>query len=159
MAYLIDGNNLIGHLKEGSGVGDPASRAELAAKLLAFQRVRRTKIILVFDGRPPDEGPRIEVNPKFTILSPEAGESADDVIRKRILRQADKRRFFVVSSDREIRDFAKARGIRDLGAAEFGRELKKALREQRNRKEMRKPVESPSPLEVRLWGEVFRTKR
>ncbi len=159
MAYLIDGNNLIGHLKEGAGVGDPGNRAELTAKLLAFQQVRRTKIILVFDGRPPDEGPRIEVNPKFAILSPEPGESADDVIQRLILRQADKRRFFVVSSDREIRDFAKAHGVRDLSAAEFGRELKKALREQRNRKEMRKTTESPSPLEVRLWGEVFRTKK
>jgi len=158
MAYLIDGNNLIGHLKAGAGVGDPENRAELMATLLAFQQVLRTKIILVFDGRPPDEGPRIEVNPKFAILSPEPGESADAVIQRLILRQADKRQFFVVSSDREIRDFAKAHGVRDLGAAEFGRELRKALRERRNRKEMRKTTESPSPLEVRLWGEVFRKK-
>jgi predicted RNA-binding protein with PIN domain len=159
MAYLIDGNNLIGHLKEGAGVGEPGSRAEITAKLLVFQQVRRTKIILVFDGRPPDEGSGIEVNPKFSILSPEPGESADDVIQQRILRQADKRRFFVVSSDREIRDFARAHGVRDLSAAEFGRELRKALREQRNRKEMRKASESPSPLEVRLWGEVFQMKK
>jgi len=158
MAYLIDGNNLIGHLKAGAGVGDPENRAELMATLLDFQQVRRTKIILVFDGRPPDEGPRIEVNPKFAILSPEPGESADAVIQRLILRQADKRRFFVVSSDREIRDFARAHGVRDLSAAEFGRELRKALRERRNRKEVRKTTESPSPLEVRLWGEVFRKK-
>ncbi|MGA2363251.1 MAG: NYN domain-containing protein [Candidatus Aminicenantales bacterium] len=157
MAYLIDGNNLLGRiapheLKERSG------REGLVGRLLGFQKVTHSRIHLVFDGNPERERTAVAVNPKFTILYPGEGQSADDVIEDVILRLTDRRRFFVVSSDRAIRECAKANGVTAVTSEVFARELKTALKERKKQKEMEKRVEAPSPLEVNLWDEVFKSK-
>ena len=51
MAYLIDGNNLLGHLFPGAH-RDPDNRLKLVRRLIAFQRFTRSRVILVFDGPP-----------------------------------------------------------------------------------------------------------
>ena len=155
MAYLIDGNNLLGRvapheLRERSG------RDGLVVKLLAFQKVTRSRILLVYDGNPERERTEVPVNPKFTILRPGEGQSADDVIEDVVRRLTDRRRFFVVSSDRAVRDFAKASGVVPVTSEEFAAELKAALKERKKQKELEKRVDSPSPLEVDLWDEVFK---
>jgi predicted RNA-binding protein with PIN domain len=157
MAYLIDGNNLLGRiapheLRERSG------RDGLVARLLAFQRVTRARIRLVFDGNPDEKPTDIVVNPKFTIHYPGEGQSADDVIRDMILRQTDRRRFFVVSSDRAIREMAKKKGIEAVTSDAFARELKAAIKEGKKRRELEKRTEVPTGLEIDLWDEVFRSK-
>lgn len=157
MAYLIDGNNLLGRiapheLRERSG------RDGLVARLLAFQRVTRARIRLVFDGNPDEKPTDIVVNPKFTIHYPGEGQSADDVIRDMVLRQTDRRRFFVVSSDRAIREMAKKKGIEAVTSDTFARELKAAIKEGKKRRELEKRTEIPTGLEIDLWDEVFRSK-
>ena len=157
MAYLIDGNNLLGRvapeeLRERSG------RDGLVVKLLAFQKVTHTRIRLVFDGHPEKDRTEVPVNPKFTILYPGEGQSADDVIEDILRRLTDRRRFFVVSSDRAVREFAKESGVTAVTSEEFAKELKAALKERKKQKEMEKHVDSPSPLEVNLWDEVFKSK-
>jgi hypothetical protein len=157
MAYLIDGNNLLGRvapeeLRQRSG------RGALVAKLLAFQKVTRTRLHLVFDGNPERERTEVPVNPKFTVLYPGEGETADDVIEDVVRRLTDRRRFFVVSSDRAVREFAKASGVTAVTSEEFARELKAAIKERRKQKELEKHVRTPSPLEVDLWDEVFKAK-
>jgi predicted RNA-binding protein with PIN domain len=157
MAYLIDGNNLLGRLASHE-LKEPGGREGLVARLLAFQKVTRTRILLVFDGKPRGEETSVPVNPKFTILFPDQGKSADDVIKDAIGRQTDRRHFFVVSSDRDIRDFARKSGLRSVTSDEFVRELKTALKERKKQREMEKRSESPSPLEIDLWNEVFKRK-
>jgi predicted RNA-binding protein with PIN domain len=157
MAYLIDGNNLLGRiapheLRERSG------RDGLVVRLLAFQRVTRARIHLVFDGNPEVTPTDIAVNPKFTIHYPGAGQSADDVIRDMMTAQTDKRRFFVVTSDRAIRELAKKRGLEAVPSDAFARELKAAIKEGKKRRELEKRTETPTGLEVDLWDEVFRSK-
>jgi predicted RNA-binding protein with PIN domain len=157
MAYLIDGNNLLGRiapheLRERSG------RDGLVVRLLAFQRVTRARIHLVFDGNPEETPTDIAVNPKFTIHYPGAGRSADDVIRDMLAAQTDRRRFFVITSDRAIRDLAKKRGLEAVTSDIFARELKAAIKEGKKRRELEKRAETPTGLEVDLWDEVFRSK-
>lgn len=157
MAYLIDGNNLLGRIAPDE-LRQRSGRDGLVVKLLAFQRVTRTRIHLVFDGNPERERTEVPVNPKFTILYPGEGQSADDVIEDVIRRLTDRRRFFVVSSDRAVREFAKENGVTPVASELFAKELKAALKERRKQKEMEKHVDSPSPLEVDLWDEVFKKK-
>jgi predicted RNA-binding protein with PIN domain len=157
MAYLIDGNNLLGRIAPHE-LREKGGREGLVGRLLAFQRVTRTRIHLVFDGNPEETPTDIPVNPKFTIHYPGAGGSADDVIRDMILRQADKRRFFVVSSDRAIRELAKKRGVVSVPSDIFARELKSAIKEGKKRRELDKRTEAPTSLEIELWDEVFRSK-
>jgi predicted RNA-binding protein with PIN domain len=157
MAYLIDGNNLLGRiapheLRERSG------REGLVVRLLAFQRVTRSRIHLVFDGNPEATPTDIVVNPKFTIHYPGEGQSADDVIKDMIGRQTDRRRFFVVSSDRAIRDMARKKGLESVTSDVFARELKAVLKEGKTLRELEKRSVAPTGLEVDLWSEVFKSK-
>ena len=157
MAYLIDGNNLLGRiapheLRERSG------REGLVVRLLAFQRVTRARIHLVFDGNPEVTPTDIAVNPKFTVHYPGEGQSADDVIKDMIAGQTDRRRFFVVTSDRAIREMARKKGIETVTSDEFARELKAAIKEGKKRRELEKRTEAPTELEVDLWKEVFKSK-
>ncbi len=157
MAYLIDGNNLLGRiapheLRERSG------REGLVVRLLAFQRVTRARIHLVFDGNPEVTPTDIVVNPKFTIHYPGEGGSADDVIKDMIARQTDRRRFFVVSSDRAIREMAKKKGLEAVTSDVFARELKAAIKEGKTRRELEKRAEAPTDLEIDLWNDVFKPK-
>jgi predicted RNA-binding protein with PIN domain len=159
MPYLIDGNNLIGHIPDLS-LGDRESRFLLVSRLRRFQKIKNTRVILVFDG-PPQEGLGTyhnSVSP-FSIAHPEPGESADSLIEEFIREQTDLRRFFVVSSDREIRYFARKHGAKSIDCAAFYLELKGILRESREEAELQKNDEPPTPLEVRQWDDVFRTKK
>jgi predicted RNA-binding protein with PIN domain len=158
MPYLIDGNNLIGNIPDLS-LGDRESRSQLVSRLRKYQRIKNTRVVVVFDGAPEmsliagsaDQGP-------LSVLFPEPGRSADTLIEEIIGKETDLRRFFVVSSDREIRYSARKHGAKSLDCAEFHRDLKKALREYREDSELQKEVESPTPLEVRQWKEVFGKK-
>ena len=158
MAYLIDGNNLLGRiapheLRERSG------RDGLVVRLLAFQRVTRARIHLVFDGNPEQTPTDIVVNPKFTVHYPGEGQSADDIIKDMIGRQTDRRRFFVVSSDRAIRELARKKGLEAVTSDVFARELKAVLKEGKKLRELEKRSDAPTDLEVDLWNEVFKSKR
>jgi len=157
MAYLIDGNNLLGRIAPHE-LREKGGREGLVVRLLAFQRVTRARIHLVFDGNPEPTPTDVPVNPKFTIHYPGAGGSADDVIRDMIERQTDRRRFFVVSSDRAIREMAKKRGLEAVTSDAFARELKATIKEGKKMRELEKRTEIPSSLEVKLWDEVFKSK-
>jgi predicted RNA-binding protein with PIN domain len=157
MAYLIDGNNLLGRIAPHE-LRERTGRDGLVVRLLAYQRVTRARIHLVFDGNPEQTPTDVVVNAKFIIHYPGAGQSADDVIRDMISRQTDRRRFFVVSTDRAIRELAKKNGLESLTSDVFARELKTVLKEGKKRRELEKRTEAPTELEVDLWGEVFRSK-
>jgi len=157
MPYLIDGNNVIGQAAD-LDLADPRSHDALILKLLAFQRVTRKRIRLVFDGPRDAEPAVVAVNEKFTVHHPAPGETADDVLEAMMARGLDRRQTVVVSSDRGVRDIARAHGLRTLTAPEFVREVKSALRERRAARELEKRERPPSPLETRLWSEVFRSK-
>ncbi|MDH4198531.1 MAG: NYN domain-containing protein [Candidatus Aminicenantes bacterium] len=157
MPYLIDGNNIIGFAAD-LDLRDPRSRDGLILKLLAFQRVTRKRIRLVFDGPAEGEPAVLAVNDKFTVHHPSPGESADDVLEAMMAGGVDRRQTVVVSSDRGLRDFARARGLRTLTAPEFNREVRAALRERRTAREFEKHDRPPSPLETKLWDEVLRSK-
>jgi predicted RNA-binding protein with PIN domain len=158
MAYLIDGNNFLGHTVPAAH-RDPQHRYELAQKLLIFQRLTRSRVILVFDGAPDpylsDE--RLQ-SKRFTVLFPPRGAAADTIIRELLESLTDLRRFFLVSSDRELKSFGRSRGAAVLTCGEFDGMLKEVLKKNKALRELTKTAENPSPLEVRLWTDVFTKK-
>ncbi len=159
MPYLIDGNNLIGHIPDLS-LADRQSRFQLVSQLDRLQKIKNTRVIVVFDG-PPEEGLMTGSadHGLLSVVYPERGKSADNIIEEIIRKQTDLRRFFVVSSDREIRYFTRKLGAKSLDCAEFHRILKGALREFRKDAELQKDEEAPTPLEIRQWNDVFRKKQ
>ncbi len=159
MPYLIDGNNLIGHIPD-LDLGDRSSRFQLISRLLRFQKINNTRVIVAFDGPPDDRLDNSGSHPSpVSVLFPETGQNADAVIEAVIQRQTDLRRFFVVSSDREIRHFARRQGAKSIDCAEFYKEMKAAQKEYRDQAELEKENEDLSPLEIKQWGEVFKSKK
>jgi hypothetical protein len=92
---------------------------------------------------------------EFTILWPDREESADAVIKKWVERQTDKRYLTVVSSDREIRTFARLNRARLLDCKEFHKLLAATLKEYKESKSLDKQDTDLSPLELVHWLEIF----
>ena len=159
MAYLIDGNNLLGFLFPGWH-RDPENKLKLVRRLIAFHRSKRDRIILVFDGAPvPDPAEMALPEERFTILYPDRGSSADSIISELLAAGGDKRHLMVVSSDRAIRTAARLAGARSLTGREFSAELNRTLRERRAEREMDKSEPPPTALETRLWSQVFKERK
>jgi predicted RNA-binding protein with PIN domain len=157
--YLIDGNNFIGHLSSES-LKDPHSRHHLISRLLNFQKVKKTRIMLVFDGPPdPDLSDKAFNGIPFSVIYPPEDQNADSVIKEIISRQTDLRQFYVVSSDREIKYNARSQGAKSLSCQEFNRQLKEALKEYRKNAEMEKHVQTPTPLEIEYLTHIFKKKK
>ncbi len=159
MAYLIDGNNFIGYSSPRS-LRDPQAKYRLVSRLLIFQSQKKTRVLLVFDGT-PDLNLIGETFQKknFSVIFPPFGTNADETIKKIISKQTDLRRFFVVSSDHEIKRFAKSKKATPLSSKEFNRELQTALKEHRKSLEIEKKVTSLSPLEINQWLKIFKDEK
>lgn len=158
MAYLIDGNNFIGHISP-LDLKDPQSKYNLVSRLLIFQRIKKTKVFLVFDGPPdPNIAERDLHEKSLFVFYPSFEHNADMVIKEIISKQTDLRRFYVVSSDREIRTYAKSNGASTLNCKDFNRRLKEALKEYKKISALEKNVSEPSPLEVNHWIDIFKRK-
>lgn len=159
MAYLIDGNNFIGHTSP-TELRDPQNKYKLIAKLFIFNKIKKSKIIVVFDG-PPDPEITDQNFPQgsLTVLYPDRGQNADRIIKDIISKRARERRFYVVSSDREIKDYARDNGIKPMTCREFNKQLKEVLKENKSLKEMDKDNQPPSPLEIDHWIDIFNKKR
>jgi predicted RNA-binding protein with PIN domain len=159
MAYLIDGNNFLGFAFPGQH-RDPENRMALVRKLLAFRKFTGSRVVLVFDGRVSDDLAALAGGEeKFRVIQPPEDASADDVIRDVIDRQKDRRRLFVVSSDREIRSYAREAGAQPLTCRDFAVELKGVLKVRKLKREMDKPEPRASAMELGLWIDVFGDKR
>jgi hypothetical protein len=115
MAHLlIDGYNLIGIAHKDL----EKARQDLIRKLYNYANTKGHNITLVFDGW--KSGQKDETNSKVgnvTVIYSKLGEKADFVIKK-ILSSATKP-WIVVSSDREISDFAERKGFAAVTSDEF----------------------------------------
>ncbi len=158
MAYLIDGNNLLGKVAPYE-LRDKSGRHTLISQLTAFQRVTRRRIHLVFDGGRDEDLVSLPMGPKFTVLFPPRGHSADELISDIMAGQKDRRQLVLVSSDRRLRDLARAGGFAVIKSEEFARLLKPAMKERGRQKSMEKKVEGASPLELSLWEDAMRKKK
>ncbi len=158
MGYLVDGNNVLGHLFPDEP-RDRRSRYLLVSRLMVFQKVKKQRLELVFDGPPDQDLAGIHSRQKkFFVRFPATGQKADDVIKDVIGRQKDFRHFFLVTSDRELRDFARARGAKTLSVREFRVLVNKILRERRPAAELEKKATTLTPFEINLWLDTFGRK-
>jgi hypothetical protein len=69
------------------------------------------------------------------------------------------KKFYVVSSDREIKDYARQKGAKSLTCEEFNKTLKSVLKEHKKLKELEKNVDFPTGLEVEHWIDILSTDK
>jgi predicted RNA-binding protein with PIN domain len=126
MAYiLIDGYNLI-----GIGHNDlEKARGDIIEKLMRYSQIKKHDITIVFDAW--KAGQAVESRTKtgrVTVIFSRIAEKADDVIIRMLGK--DDRAWIVISSDREIADFAVRRNLAAIASDEFERKLYQALKEE-----------------------------
>lgn len=152
MRYLIDGHNLIPAL--GLRLDALDDEMELIARLQEFCRLRRAHAEVYFDGAPAGQAgtrPMGLVTARFV----RQGLSADAAIEHRLAQLgARAREWTVVSSDRRVRQAARAAHAATLTAAEFARQM---FPSPRLPLASAAKTESPlSPQEVEEWLRIFR---
>ena len=120
--YIIDGNNLIGKigsLQKLQKKNKQSSRDKLAFILESYFLGRpNNKISLHYDGFP---GQSIKVQNIRIIYS--GKKTADEEIKSQIEHETNRRNLIVISSDLNIREFARVCGCAWKSCEDFSREL------------------------------------
>ena len=155
MPYIIDGDNVIGSSPDIS-LEDPKARPKLIYIIRKFQENKKNNVTIVFDGMPENGVQREDIGEKFSVRYPPAGSSADDEI-KRILNGFNfYKDVIVVTSDRELRTFAKKKGAKIINSIEFYFELKRISRIHGKKEETKKRIDTQlSDTEVEQWMKIF----
>jgi hypothetical protein len=124
MPYLIDGHNLIGALPD-IDIADPDDEAKLLIKLKGFAARRRSKCTVIFDSGLPGGASSMSSRSVTVIFASARHSNADALLKRRIATIRDVKGWTVVSSDREVADYARRRRMRQLTAQEFAREMER----------------------------------
>ncbi len=121
---IIDGYNLIGIQHRDL----ESQRRGLLRRLIEYRKLTGHDITLVFDGHGGVSSKEtVKVEGGVGIIFSRIAKKADDVIKEMLVRE--KKYFIVVSSDREVADFAWAQGSVPVSSADFLGKLSRALRE------------------------------
>lgn len=125
MAFiLIDGYNLIGTAQDNL----KDAREHIINKLQNYARIKKHDITIVFDGWKSGQAEQARMKSRHvTVIYSRLGENADSVIM-RMLSPAGKP-WIVISSDREITDFAFRHGFAAVHSEEFEFRMDTCLRD------------------------------
>src|SRR5213594_4892228 len=125
---IIDGYNLLGargQVGRAPGRDAESGRERLVRELAAYRQRKPHPITVVFDGWQEGFGAEHrEHRSGIEVVYSKRGERADQVIQR--LAEEFGRDCAVVSSDREVADFAKSRGAFVMGSVEFDFKLRMA---------------------------------
>jgi predicted RNA-binding protein with PIN domain len=120
--YIIDGNNLIGKigaLQKLQKKNKQASREKIAFNLESyFLGKPNNKVSLHFDGFP---GQSIKIQNIKIIYS--GNKIADDEIKSQIEHEKNRRNLIVVSSDLNLKEFARVCGCQWKSCEDFSKEI------------------------------------
>ncbi len=126
MAYIVDGNNVMGQTpgwhKDKSG-----ARRRLAEQLATFARVKKARVTVVFDGEPDRLMPEASAFRGVKIYYAEKGSDADARIERLVESSHDPRGLTVITSDRRLASAVRARGAAVIRSGEFRKQVEQAL--------------------------------
>lgn len=122
MPYLIDGHNLIARLPDIS-LDDPNDEARLVNKLRSFVAGGGKKCTVVFDGGIPGGQSTLSNNSVKVTFAAAEHSNADVIIKRRIQRTRDAKFWTVVTSDRDVLNFARRHGLKCMSSGDFARLL------------------------------------
>ncbi|MGD2089434.1 MAG: NYN domain-containing protein [Candidatus Aminicenantes bacterium] len=155
MPYIIDGDNVIGSSPDIS-LEDPKARPKLIYIIRKFQENKKNNVTIVFDGMPENGVHREEIGEKFCVRYPPPGSSADDEIKCILNTFNHFKDVILVTSDRELRSFAKKKGAKIINSIEFYFQLKRISRIHGKKEETKKRIDTQlSDTEVEQWMKIF----
>lgn len=120
---LIDGYNLIGISHDNL----ESVRNDLVSRLKKYASIKEHDLTVVFDGWKSGQKDQTRLKTgNVTVIYSRLGEKADDVIKKTLA--SSQTPWIVVSSDREISDYAANKDFAAVTSAEFEEKLFSALK-------------------------------
>jgi predicted RNA-binding protein with PIN domain len=126
MHLIIDGYNLLGargQVGREAGAASESAREQLLRDLSGYRQRKGHPITVVFDGWQQGIGTeRREHRAGVEVVYSRRGERADQVIQR--MAEEFGRDCAVVSSDREVTDFARAQGAFVISSPEFESRLR-----------------------------------
>jgi predicted RNA-binding protein with PIN domain len=125
MAYLIDGNNVMGQ-RVGWHRDRVRARRELLAELARFALLRKARMAVVFDGAPDENFPDGSSYKGVRVYYAARGSDADERIKTLVEESRERRTLVVVTSDRALADYVRRCGAEVLRAGEFRRRMEAA---------------------------------
>lgn len=132
---VIDGYNLIRQSPTLSVIEHHSleeGRDALLESLASYKRIKHHPITVVFDGTDADTHMERRTRWKgIAVVFSRPGELADSVIKRIVTRERE--RSIVVTSDREIADFAAKHGTATIDSIEFEDKMKMAMYPDMNR--------------------------
>jgi len=126
MAYIVDGNNVMGQIP-GWHRDKSKSRRELLVKLAAFARFEKARVTVVFDGGADDEVPDGSAYHGVKVLYAERGSDADTRIERLVERSTDPRGLTIVTSDRHLAFLVRSTGASVIRSGEFRSRIERRL--------------------------------
>ena len=122
MHWLIDGHNLIGQMP-GIELSDPDDEVKLLEQLRRYRARTGHKLTVIFDAGSLYQSPATKKQGGLTVQFARSGQTADQLIIRRLRRIKNQQAVIVVSSDQAVQQAAQQAGVRVLAAPEFVREL------------------------------------
>jgi len=120
MAYIIDGNNVMGQTP-GWHRDKAGARRRLLARIASFNRVKKTRITVVFDGAPDGGFPEGSAFLGVKVLYADPGSDADSRICRLVEQSANPSGLTIVTSDRQLASLVRSNGAAVLRSGEFRR--------------------------------------
>jgi len=151
MQYIIDGHNLIPHIR-GLSLGDLEDEKALIEVLMPFLRATSSRALVFFDRAAQGHEGKRNFGLVQAVFVP-ASQSADSAIENHIHKLgASARNQTLVSSDRRVQAAGRARYMTILSSAE----LAKKIQAQSNSRVSQTAPEKPlSPEEIARWEDLF----
>ena len=158
MAYLIDGHNLIGKMRDIS-LSSLNDEAQLINRLQEFCRIKHKSIEVYFDGAPPGSV-RTQSFGSLKVIYVSQRITADSQIIRR-LRKLGKaaRNWTVVTSDRQIQVEAHAQHAVVITSEDFAKEMESLLFSRNSRGGGYKVDIKLSEDEVDEWLKLFNSRK
>jgi predicted RNA-binding protein with PIN domain len=152
---IIDGHNLLHSIVKLSDEADSINDVQLCWIISKYLRTIRTKGEIIFDGTGPRDKTPFDNIANLEVCFAGLGKDADAVIENKIKANTAPKRLSIVSSDRRLRDAARARKATAIKSDVFWENLHKQLKRKKPIKEPEAKHMGLSESETKQWLNFF----
>jgi len=155
MSVIIDGHNLLRSIQKAFEDFESITALRLCRIVSRYLKLVRESGEIIFDGTGPPDKSEFDNISNLEVLFAGLGSDADTVIEDKITASTAPRRLTIVSSDRRLRDAARARKATVVKSQVFWNGLQKQLSRKSTIKEPAAKREGLSKGETEQWLKFF----
>jgi predicted RNA-binding protein with PIN domain len=157
MQWLIDGHNLVGQMPD-LRLDDPNDEEKLLEYLRRYRARTGHTLTVVFDAGQGYHPAKTQRRGGITIQFVSSGQTADQILVRRIRKVRNPQAVIVVTSDREVQQAAQQAGLRVVTSQEFAQQLLQPSSPPEEDEESRANIRL-SPDEVDEWLAFFSQRK